>query len=76
MAEIIPPNRGTRLDTVDQRIGAYFENIARLAVMENDGTPEGVVNARKTRFCLDITNDILYIKTTDYGTLTGWVALN
>lgn len=76
MAEIIPPNRGTPLNTVEQRIGAFFESLAKLSVLEQDGTPEGFVNAQKTRFCLDTTNNVLYVKTSDYGTLTGWVALN
>ena len=76
MPEIIPPNRGTKLEVVEARLGAFFEALSKLSVLEQDGTPEGFVNAQKTRFCLDTTNNVLYIKTSDFGTLTGWVALN
>ena len=76
MAEIIPPERGSKLDTVEGRIAAFFESVARLSIIEGEGSPEGSEDAPKLRYYFDNTNLKLYLKTTDLGTKTGWVALN
>ncbi len=39
------------------------------------GSPEGVVNGNAGRFYLDTAANVIYVKTTASGTLTGWAPL-
>lgn len=76
MAEIIPPNRGEEFKRIEGRLAAFFESVARLSILEGSSNPEGVTDATRLRFYFDTTSKKIYLKTTDLGTKTGWVALN
>lgn len=76
MSELFAPLRGTPLEAQRNRVDAFFNEITQLGVMIGEVTPESVVDARMGRFYFDKEAQKLYIKGTDLGTLTGWVALN
>lgn len=61
-----------------RRLSDWQDQVTRRVnnvVLEGSGTPEGSVDAPKLAFYLDTAVNTLYIKTTQEGSLTGWVAV-
>lgn len=59
------PPEIARLETLIRQIRLYHR--------EFDGDPNGEVDAPKGAQCADISTGDVYRKTSDVGTLTGWV---
>lgn len=55
--------------SLNDKLIAYFSGIYR-----GSGSPEGLIDAPKGSTFQDVTTPAIYIKTTNTGTLTGWVA--
>lgn len=82
---IIQPHRSEAVVTEDlrtqQTMRAWMDSITEmvnfLEIAEGNGSPEGVVEARKKKLYFNNTGSagtFVYIKTTDTGD-TGWVAI-
>ena len=55
---------------------AFFtliEALTNLEIIDGEGTPEGVINARFKSLFIDTITSNLYIKTTQDSSNTGWV---
>lgn len=48
---------------------------SQTGLFTGDGDPNGAQDGAKGSLYMDHTNDTLYKKTTDFGTLTGWVEM-
>ena len=80
---IMPPSANRPLlddqGTMTQQTRKVMNAIARLSILEGSGSPEGVIEARATRFYMDtagVAGAILYIKQVDSisGDKTlGWI---
>lgn len=58
----------------EQRFHQWMVDMTDRQTLESDGSPEGVVEARRLVLCIDTTNHDLYYKTTETGK-TGWQLL-
>lgn len=52
---------------------ALIEAMASYEMLDGDGTPEGVVFAKRKVWYINNVNDDTYIKTTNASVNTGWV---
>lgn len=78
--KIVPPTRtsayvggdGKPFDQFASWVTAVSDSINGIEV---EGSPEGIIDAKRFSLCVDILTDTLYIKTTSAGILTGWQTL-
>lgn len=59
-----------------QEFYRLIDLLTGLEMIDDSGSPEGVVNAVKKSLYLDTSANKVYVKTTDFGDDTGWVVLN
>ena len=75
MAEIIPPTATRPIvepnDTMTQQTRTWANNVSKLAVIEGEDGPEGVVIAEVTRWFFHTIDETLFIKASGSGN-TGW----
>ncbi len=77
--QIINQTQGTAIvDAQGMPTVEFFtliEAVTNLEIINDEGAPEGVVNARFKSLYIDTLTNLVYIKTTNESLNTGWVLI-
>lgn len=79
--KVIAPDRTVQVTSgglMTNRFATWSEQVSyriNNAIVEGSGSPEGAVNAPRLTFYFDNVANTLYIKKSQLGSSTGWVAL-